>query len=172
MIHLSPRLQALFGHLAEGEPLWDLCCDHGLLGQRALETGRFASVHFVDRVPEIVAALEERVRGGAAVPATTTFHALDAQDLPHTLRGSVVIAGVGGTTILEILSGLEARGALQASRLVLSSQTRAQSFPADFARVLGPAGWRIVTSELVREGPRERPVWVAERAREALPGGT
>lgn len=164
MIHLSRRLQQIFDHLVEGEPMWDLCCDHGLLGQRALESGRFPAVHFVDRVPEIVAALKAKLERDGALPASTTFHGVDAQELPEPLDGTVVIAGVGGPTTLEILGLLERRGALRASRLVLSAQTRALTFPEKFAQQLGPAGWHIVSAQLVQEGPRQRPVWVAERA--------
>ncbi|MBX2988704.1 MAG: SAM-dependent methyltransferase [Bdellovibrionaceae bacterium] len=160
MIRLSPRLQFLLDQAWPGEALWDLCCDHGLLGRRALQSGRFPEVHFVDQVPHIMARLRERLTREA--PGAPAFlHAVPAGDLEPVLTGTVIIAGVGGEKILEILRRLHERRRLQARRLVLSphkdEEFLAESLACDFA-----SQWRLSPPRHVHEGPRVRPVWVAE----------
>lgn len=111
---LSYRLEYIRSQLVPGLHVWDLCCDHGLLGNAALEN--HPEVYFVDQVPHVTKALIERLqdRAGAHVICA------DATLLENTVTGNVVIAGVGGNKIIKILSHLISSGRLQARRLILS----------------------------------------------------
>lgn len=118
MIRLSPRLQLLLDLATPGEPLWDLCCDHGLLGRRALETGSFPEVHFVDQVPHIIEKLRARV---GSIPAAQ-LHLLDAAMIAVPVRGTLIAAGVGGEKIINIINSLSTSRVLLANTLILGPQ--------------------------------------------------
>lgn len=155
MTSLSPRLQLLKSLLIEGQPVWDLCCDHGLLGHAALRSGLFPEVHFVDQVPAIIDKLRERwgTRPGAF------YHALDAARIAQEVHGTVVGAGVGARTLIAIVGGLEKSGFLRAQRLVLAPQKNEDVFRAELERVLSE-GWEFSERLEVVEGGRRRSVFV------------
>lgn len=112
---LGARLEHLYrwalaaGHFDE---VWDLCCDHGRLGlhlHRALLQQGSASksrVHLVDRVPEIVHELESRY--SSLISPRLTVRCLDAGDitLPERGRQLILLAGIGGGTVVNMLTKL------------------------------------------------------------------
>jgi tRNA (adenine22-N1)-methyltransferase len=118
---LSPKLQIIFEHLLPGEDVWDLCCDHGLLGFQALQTGDFGVVHFVDQVPHIVQKLQIRPRT-VNLASKARFLCADAATLQEVLTGTVVIAGVGAYTAFEIVKTLSQKDLLRCRRLIVSPQ--------------------------------------------------
>ena len=125
MSKLSPRLQLIFDFLIPGEPVWDFCCDHGYVGLNAYKSGQFPEIHFVDQVPAIIKALEERFQAqhhdeDSAVKVF--FRAQAGEDVLEPLKGSIVIAGVGAHTILKIIRTQKDRGQLNAKRLILCPQ--------------------------------------------------
>lgn len=109
---LSNRLQLVFDQLIPGEPVWDLCCDHGKLGARALSSGQFGRVHFVDSAAHLVERLRSFSKSDNA-----SFYGMPAQAVPDPWSGTVVATGVGGHTLIEILSARQ--GDLGAKRFVL-----------------------------------------------------
>ncbi len=140
MLKLSPRLQHIYALLLPGKPVWDFCCDHGHLGLNAVESGHFPEVYFVDQVDSII----ERLRGRfeAYLPkskstAQAHFLASSGQDIETPLRGTVVIAGVGAYTILEILQGVKSKGNLQADRLILGPQRDEEKLRQWMSEILG-----------------------------------
>lgn len=125
MFKLSRRMQLIYDHLLPGKPVWDFCCDHGYMGLNAYESGLFSEVHFVDQVPHIIERLEQRFqneyfREDSASQAF--FHPRPGEQLGQAIQGSVVIAGVGAHTILEIVRSLTENGVLSADRLILGPQ--------------------------------------------------
>lgn len=115
---LSHRLQLIFEQLLPGEPVWDLCCDHGKLGRQALSSGLFPRVCFVDSAAHLV----ERVRARLSFEGRTesaSFFGIPAEQLTEPLSGTVVAAGVGAHTLMDILQGQEKSSAL---RFVLGPQ--------------------------------------------------
>lgn len=58
---LSPRLELILNHLNPGEPVWDVCCDHGILGRSAIRKNIFSEVHFVDQVVSIMQRLSSEI---------------------------------------------------------------------------------------------------------------
>lgn len=122
MFKLSPRLQLIYDHLIPGKPVWDFCCDHGYLGLNAYESGLFPEVHFVDQVRHIIEHLRERFAQDHHLEehsAQSFFHPQAGEAVLTPVRGTAVIAGVGPSTVLKILEGLEERKLLQAERLIL-----------------------------------------------------
>jgi tRNA (adenine22-N1)-methyltransferase len=104
---LSPRLQAMADQLIAPYEVWDLCCDHGLLGQVAYSKGCFQKVNFVDRVAHIMNWLEQDFLSRFSLqkkPAKVRFFTADATDIKFpTSEFNVLIGGVGAFTINRIL---------------------------------------------------------------------
>lgn len=123
MPKLSLRLQTIYDHLLPGKPVWDFCCDHGYLGLYAYRMGAFPEVHFVDQVPEIIERLEGRFKAKhlqpESFPSRAFFHVSAAEHLSVPLTGTVVMAGVGSHTILDVLSTQDFRNV---ERLILGPQ--------------------------------------------------
>lgn len=160
MVRLSERLQVLLEGALPGQPLWDICCDHGLLGIRALQEKKVSQVHFVDQVPEIMRRLEARLRELGLDHGE--LHLADAGTLRVPVEGTVVMAGVGGQCILDILKGLIECGSLQASRLVLSPQKDERDFETSWPLLLGPE-WQERDRKNVTESGRVRTILILDR---------
>lgn len=144
--------------LIEGAEVWDLCCDHGYLGEAALESGLYPRVHFVDRVPAII----DRLRARLGSPERAVFHAVDAGDSPGPVEGTVVLAGVGADRIRQILGDLVRRDVLRARRVLICPQTKEELVGEDFAASMGLTTW-AVRRYAVMEGPRRRTIFVWDR---------
>lgn len=108
-MRLGKRLKQIDSMVgADYSHIWDCCCDHGLLGAALLARGAAAHIHFVDRVPELMRALENKLQ--RFFPATSAnkksnlhpqwyLHCVDVTLLPfnqNTGKQLVIIAGVGG----------------------------------------------------------------------------
>lgn len=155
MPKLSPRLRFLSELLVDGEDVWDLCCDHGYLGESALASGRFPRVNFVDRVPGIVSKLEKRLgrRPGAK------YWTVDAAAIDAELTGTVVVAGVGGDVAVRIVEGLAAKGRLKSRRVIVSPHSQEVWAIGEIARALG-GDYVVESRKVAPEGRWSRPVWV------------
>lgn len=122
---LSKRLKLIFDQLIPGEPVWDICCDHGYLGLAAYESNRFSEVNFVDQVPQIIQRLEEtfnQVVKDKDNHTRANFIARAGEHLSHQLNGNVVICGVGSYSIFQIVKSLQEKNLLKARRLILCPQ--------------------------------------------------
>ena len=87
--------------------IWDCCCDHGYLGIKILSHDLCEKLVFVDQLPHIIEHLTDRI-----APYSTGKHELitaDAGDLVFDSqnRHLVILAGVGGECIIEIVSEIE-----------------------------------------------------------------
>ncbi len=124
-VKLSPRMKLLIEHGLKGDVFWDVCCDHGLIGLGAAESLNFTEIHFVDQIAHIMDRLQRNARLQFDDHAQTPlfFYTSAAQDLALILKGTVVIAGVGGFTIKTIILALLRSNRLLASRLLLSAYT-------------------------------------------------
>ena len=96
---------------ADYDHIWDCCCDHGYLGAALLDEQNDETIHFVDIVPELMLALESKLK---------TFyhehnwqvHCLDVSHLPllgYEGRHLVIIAGVGGDLTAQLISSINAQ---------------------------------------------------------------
>jgi len=118
---LPLRLQSLLDRCEPGFPLWDLCCDHGLLGLEALESGLFPQVIFNDAVPHVLELLAPRLAGREDAKLVLSR----AEDIPEILIGNLVIAGVGGEKIFKILMSHANAGRLKARRVIVCPEKHA-----------------------------------------------
>lgn len=156
---LSPRLAALAEAIAPGSRVADIGSDHGLLPLWLAASGTAAFclateksealLHRVARPPE-TAAWASRVayRSGDGLAAILPSDGID----------TVVLAGIGASTIVRLLSGAEAFGPL-ASRLVLQPRSEA----ARLRRWLSGRGWRLSSERLTLDRGRFHVTFAAER---------
>ena len=102
--------------------IWDCCCDHGLLGMLLLQRHAAKNIHFVDILPQIVADLEMKLH--TYFPPTPEsckwqVHSMDAAKLDlfaQPLRDQkhlVIIAGVGGERVIELVDAISHQQANQ-----------------------------------------------------------
>ena len=119
---MTPRLRFLFSKALPNLPFWDVACDHGYLGERALRSGDFPEVHFVDPARHLIEKIEQRLRPTEFHPRGY-FYPQRAQDVQKSIRGNLVIAGIGGENLFHILENLHQDARLQAERLILSPHT-------------------------------------------------
>lgn len=128
---ISQRLQTI-NHMVTGQydHIWDCCCDHGLLGMLLLEKQAAPQIHFVDSAAPLMYSLEQqltrffpRLEDTNSAPTKMKsnnrfsqwhVHCVDAADLPlHSADKSakhlIIIAGVGGELLVEIVQAIMAK---------------------------------------------------------------
>ena len=136
---------------------WDVCCDHGKLGELALRSKEFKKIYFVDQVDHQIIKIQQKYPS----PNVVSF-ALDASDIKIPIEGNFIIAGVGAFTINKIISSLFNNGFLSADLLILAPQKN----PQDVLKpLLGNSNFPYVLSSehtLIEKG-RERWVKVYSR---------
>lgn len=150
---LSLRLQTLLDRCDSGLPLWDLCCDHGLLGLHALVSGRFSEVIFNDAVAHVLEPLRARVGDDARVICGL------AEDISEPMHGNIVLAGIGGERIRKILLAHSARGSLQAHKILLCPEK-----DAEWLAEQSLDGYQLSEDFALPHGRGERRVLVYSRA--------
>ena len=157
----SSRLRTLYESCVPGQPLVDLCCDHGYLGIHAFASKQFPEIVFVDQAKHGMELLRQKFEQHADLAAHPTKIQLitsDAGELNITLKGTVVIAGVGGVNMMHILSRLEHRGLLQAETLVLAPHRHRELYDVEFLFKFK----RISVKEVI-EKSIVRPIFVFKR---------
>ncbi len=106
---LSVRLQYLMELIPKTSELWDIGCDHGLLGLQALAMGRAQRVHFVDPAPAVIEKLKQELRSpGLSVWWRANrdkifFHQKMGEEVLESINGVAVIAGMGGEKMAKII---------------------------------------------------------------------
>ncbi|MCW8933979.1 MAG: tRNA (adenine(22)-N(1))-methyltransferase TrmK [Gammaproteobacteria bacterium] len=112
---IGPRLNAILELVTEAQQkeaypcIWDCCCDHGYLGIKILSYNLCEKLVFVDQLPHIIEQLAAKI-----APFGTGKHELitaDAGDLVFDSqnRHLVILAGVGGECLIEIISKIESK---------------------------------------------------------------
>ena len=95
--------------------IWDCCCDHGLLGAALLERQAAQQIHFVDIVPDLMHELKTKLAHFYPESSESTssvqwqVHCMDVSALPlqkHSRKHLVIIAGVGGDLMTELVSAI------------------------------------------------------------------
>lgn len=110
-VKLGKRLadiEAMVGD--EYDHIWDCCCDHGLLGLLLLEKRKAPHVHFVDIVPDLLQTLEQKLKKYYQGDDSWYVHCIDVALLPiqqyQQAKHLVIIAGIGGQLLVELLAKL------------------------------------------------------------------
>lgn len=110
---LSTRLTALCEAVPENtyQHIWDCCCDHGYLGEQLMTEHPDSIIHFIDVMPHLIEEVEKRLSHNSKQNWRT--HCADAADLSldQTENHLVIIAGVGGDLLIEMVASIYNRHA-------------------------------------------------------------
>ncbi|MBY0414584.1 MAG: class I SAM-dependent methyltransferase [Bdellovibrionales bacterium] len=147
-----------------GIPYWDICCDHGYVGIKALRSELFPEVHFVDQVPHIMDRLQLLI-DEAPRPFLRPYylHLKSGQDIECDLYGNVLVAGVGGLTIRLILEKLMQEKKLKSQRLLLSPHTDEKVLVNFVESKLFQEQYVFIKKIDIPEGKRTRPLYVFDQ---------
>lgn len=111
---LGARLQAILRVIKRErryQNVWDCCCDHGYLGMRIIHEDLCDVLHFVDQVPHIMDHLSDQLADQSVkFPLDKyTITTGDASELDFNFQQNhlVVLAGVSGQTVIDIMQGLQ-----------------------------------------------------------------
>jgi tRNA (adenine22-N1)-methyltransferase len=162
---LTKRMKCFIDHAIKDEALWDICCDHGYVGIKALETSQFSEVHFVDQVPHIMNRLDTLIKQYWRIKPEHkyTLHLISGEDLEFDVEGTMLVAGVGGLTIKTIVSRLLEKNKLHAKRLLLSPHTDEKVLINYLDDVEFQHLYSVTDKILMPEGKRFRPLYVLDR---------
>ena len=101
-MQISKRIHSLVNLVpADTEVVWDLCCDHGIIGQQFLAHKK---VIFIDQVKSITEKLSERLKA-TDIPSQFNIITSSATQIDYKIEetSTFIIAGVGGVLGIEIL---------------------------------------------------------------------
>lgn len=151
-IHLSPRLEAVAQAVPPGACVIDVGTDHARLPVWLVQSGRVRRAIATD-------LRSGPLEGAAALIAKTGLESCISLRLTDGLSGlgpedgdTVVIAGMGGETMISILSA--APWTKQGTLLILEPQTK----QAELRRYLLENGYAVISERLVRDAGRIYPV--------------
>ncbi|MFT7559115.1 MAG: tRNA (adenine22-N1)-methyltransferase [Flavobacteriales bacterium] len=109
---LSLRLTHLYHWLCvndEYDEIWDACCDHGQLGLHLHQALPNAKVKLLDCVPAIIEQLKFRCASYSSANLHIEMARAEGITLGAGQRPVVVLAGLGGETIMTIMDEILVR---------------------------------------------------------------
>ncbi|MBR0311661.1 MAG: SAM-dependent methyltransferase [Oscillospiraceae bacterium] len=162
-LRLQPRLQCLADCVPRGTRLADVGTDHGYLPVWLLRHGRIASAIASDINAEPLAHARRTAVGYGVSLDLRLCAGLDA--IAPDEVDTVAIAGMGGETIIAILSA--AAWDWRGKTLLLQPMTKAELL----RRWLAEHGFRIASERLVRDKGTIYPVLAVEAGQSAPPTG-
>ena len=158
---MSLRMQRLASYVRPGSIVYDLCCDHGLIGLTAWQLGIIKQLIYVDQSFEALAGLKETLqRQGLGQERSIEVHHAEAESIiAPKLAADFIIAGVGIQTMMVIIKQIFSQG-LGPHRLILGPQQKSQVLRL----FLSHASYRLVAEEVVWEAGRFRELIIIEAA--------
>ena len=157
-IALDPRLSMIARLVGRCECCADIGCDHGRLGASLLQSGRCARMVFTD-ISEPSLAKAKRLIRNLGLGGRATFAAGDGALALNEPADAVVIAGMGGATIAEIVR--TGREKLGNARLILQPNVAAPQL----RQALSECGYEICDERVVLDGRRNYVVIAARPGR-------
>lgn len=106
-MQLSLRLKTLAGYYHQSKLIYDIGCDHGLLGLSFRETPGLEGIYLVDPSPDVIRTLKSAIDSYITRQDSLNILQQKGQELV-LFSGSktIFIAGMGGKEIQEILKHL------------------------------------------------------------------
>ena len=109
-LNLSQRIQSIVKLVPkETQELWDICCDHGIIGKQFLNR-ELKHIYFLDQVPSIIKNLRQTLEDSYI----TSFDILldDARKInwyKYKKKGvsTKIIVGIGADLLIDILSQID-----------------------------------------------------------------
>ena len=131
---LSKRLDYLASHYQGEENVYDIGCDHGLLGLSFVTYSTVKKIYLIDPNPFSVDLIKESIDSYITEPVLIYPLKQSGENTKISSPNSIVfIAGMGGKTIVEILSAWSEEDYKNASQIVVSAH-RGQLEMREFLR--------------------------------------
>ena len=131
MNRLGKRLTALRDAVTEDyNDIWDVCCDHGFLGESLLALKRAKRIYLVDQLPVITHQLEARFSQYPKDQYVVFTCAAEELVFNKKQKTLAIISGVGGETVVDILSALALSNDLENIDFLLSPANQAYELRA------------------------------------------
>jgi tRNA (adenine22-N1)-methyltransferase len=103
---LSSRLEKMKSFYSGQSFVWDIGCDHGLLGLSFLETNSVHEINLVDSSHEVMKVLKKKI-DSYITNTPINILCMKGQEIKMTPEGQCIfIAGMGGEEIGQIISRL------------------------------------------------------------------
>lgn len=98
----SKRIKEIAHLVPISEQVWDLCCDHGLIGLEVFEKQK-CCIHLLDQVPSIMNKLKIKIKH-----PNISLLCENAKNykFPSGEKQSYIIAGIGAFTALDIIENI------------------------------------------------------------------
>ena len=157
---LSPRLSQLSNWVEHSEPydaIWDLCCDHGLLGLHLYQNQTQSHIYLVDRVTSIIERLNHRIDAKSHERLTALHSNAEniqlswgSQKEPRQKpRQLIILAGLGGESIIHILRGIVASNAETMRNANIEFLLSANSHSYELRQYLRESNCRLINEVFV-----------------------
>jgi tRNA (adenine22-N1)-methyltransferase len=103
---LSSRLSFLRSHYRDEHHIWDIGCDHGLLGLSFLDKPSVKSIHLIDPSELVINELRGKV-GAYITKAKVLISQIEGQKIKIADKKNLIfMAGMGGEIIGEIIENI------------------------------------------------------------------
>lgn len=105
---MSIRLKTLAGYYRHSASVWDIGCDHGLLGLSFIQNNEVKAINLVDPSNEVIRVLQNKlIDSYITIPNLIRIHKQKGQEVVlDSLSKTIFIAGMGGKEIAEIVQHL------------------------------------------------------------------
>lgn len=104
---LSNRLRAIRDFYQEEKNIWDIGCDHGLLGLSFLNSKSVESINLVDPSAEVIDVLKKKIEDSYITNPLLFLHHKKGQEIKIEKASNIFfIAGMGGKEVGEIIENL------------------------------------------------------------------
>ena len=138
----SERILTICRSLLCHRPIYDMCCDHGIIGLYAFYEGGFPSLHLIDSSQSVIDSLNQRLSYYGLKDDKIFVYHKDAASMDIRQKSSnIVIAGIGAKNMVKILDNLLPR-LKGAHRLILGPQTQI-AFMENYLASLNTEGFSV-----------------------------
>lgn len=103
---LSSRLHSIYQTYSGQKCIWDIGCDHGLLGMSFRGIDTVEEIHLVDPSMEVINVLKNKLKDSYITKPTFIHHQSGQEIKVESSSNHIFIAGMGGKEILSIIESL------------------------------------------------------------------
>lgn len=103
---LSRRLQSIHKTYTDRKVVWDIGCDHGLLGLSFQTVPSVEEIHLVDPSVDVINELRDKLKDSYITKPFFIHHKQGQEIKPESNSNHFFIAGMGGKEVLSITEAL------------------------------------------------------------------
>lgn len=143
----SKRIEALVAIASEYyDEVWDLCCDHGMIGLHFANVNSPKIVHFIDQVKSITDKLKKNLPTSKTRFNVACMPCENIQ-INESSKNLIILAGVGSETITKALNNLKTQN-LGNTQILVSTHKH----PHKLRRYLRDKKFSLIKEKLIFEG--------------------